>query len=120
MFMNEDETGDVSSSEDAAPKKTKKLKSKDSVKGKKVKKEAKSAKPSKDVKKVKKAPKVEAVEDGLVSLSTLSSELGITPATARRKLRLAGIERGEGRWKWKSESRDLQRVTKALMAGADA
>jgi hypothetical protein len=111
MLMSDDETGEMNGAEEA-PKKAKKTKVKAAPE-----KKVKAKKEAKPVKVAKKAKPVEA-EDGLVSLATVAEQLGISPATARRKLRLAEVERGEGRWKWKPESRELQRVIKALSAEA--
>lgn len=80
-----------------------------SKKGKKV------AKAKKVVK--KKATKSEKAKpgnkEGLILLSDLASEAGITTAGARRKLREAELSR-EGRWAWEEGSKDYKAARKAL------
>lgn len=56
------------------------------------------------------------VPEGFVGLNTLATELGITPAVARRKLRgMEGMTKPAGHgWCWKEGSKDLNAVRKAL------
>lgn len=95
------------------------------AKKKVVKKKASDAKPA--AKKAAAAPATESKKskkdeaadegDGMVSLADLAEELGISPATARRKLRDArGGEAREDktRLKWKEGSRELEKVRKLL------
>lgn len=76
--------------------------------------------------KVKKARKTAAkpaaekkpkVAEDRVTLAQVCEEVGIAPATARRKLREAEVQRPEGQgWGWKPGSRDLEKVKKVLSA----
>ncbi len=113
MLMNEDETQEAGESEESTAK-PKKSKAKAKASKKKVAAKKKAAPVAK--KKAKSASKPREVEEGMVSLAALSDQLGITPATARRKLRTAEYDKGEGRWKWKEGSAALKQVTKILSA----
>lgn len=53
-------------------------------------------------------------DDNRVTLAVLCEELGIKPAAARRKLRTAEIDRGDGQWAWAADSKELAAVKKAL------
>ena len=72
--------------------------------------------------KVKKARKAKPaaekkVAEDRVTLAQVCEEVGIAPATARRKLREAEFQRPEGQsWGWKPGSRDLEKVKKVLSA----
>lgn len=74
----------------------------------------------KAAKKVAKSPKksaaVEATagEDSGIKLETLASEAGISTAAARRKLRTAEVDRGDGRWSFKDGSSSHKAARKAL------
>lgn len=54
------------------------------------------------------------VPDGFVSVAQLAEEAEITPQSARVKLRTSEIARPEGRWLWKSGSKDLKEARKVL------
>ena len=87
---------------------------------KKVKKVAKGKKKVKkangEAKAFKKSAKASSKE-GVVLLTDLASEAGITGASARRKLRSAQLS-PEGRWTWEEGSKALKEARKAL--GLDA
>lgn len=83
---------------------------------KKVKKVAKSKKAAKKVSK-KSASRSES-SDGKVKLADLASEVGITAAAARRKLRAANLSR-DGRWAWEEGSKELKAARKALEPSED-
>lgn len=76
----------------------------------------------KAAKKAVKSPKktVEAAgsEESGIKLETLATEAGIGTAAARRKLRAAEVDRGDGRWTFKDGSSSHKAARKAL--GLDA
>ena len=57
-------------------------------------------------------------DEGLVTVAALAEEAGISPQSARVKLRAAELDRGEGRWKWEEGSKQLKAARKVL--GLDA
>lgn len=65
------------------------------------------------------APAAEAAGDeNTVTLSSLCEELEIEPVAARRKLRNAKVERGDGRWAWEKDSSALKKVREVLAPAA--
>ncbi len=66
-------------------------------------------KPKKTAKK-----KVVKVDDGMITLAALATELKMDPKVARVKLRKAELKRGEGRWAWPIGSAELTKVKKLL------
>lgn len=56
----------------------------------------------------------EKSEDGLITVAALAQEAGISPQSARVKLRAAELDRGEGRWKWEADSKSLKSARKVL------
>lgn len=61
-----------------------------------------------------------ANQEGMISLASLAEEIGISATAARRKLRDAEFERGEGRWAWPKDSGDLKKVREILKPVAAA
>lgn len=59
------------------------------------------------------------IPDGYIGLAGLAEELGMQPATLRRRLRtMEGVTKPEGSfgWMWKENSKDLKDLRKALSA----
>lgn len=90
---------------------------------KKVTKKAKApaeAKTVKSKKAVKEAPaSTREIPEGFIGLAGLAEELGMQPATLRRRLRtMEGVTKPEGSfgWMWKENSKDLKDLKKALSA----
>jgi hypothetical protein len=75
---------------------------------KKVKKGGKKTVAAKPAKKEAKADK------NVVRLKDLAKQAKIGEASARKKLRDANVERGEGRWSWDLGSKGLKQARKAL------
>lgn len=104
---DEDEDGDGGddgagdTQPEPAPKSTKKTK--------KVKKVKKGAKKTVSAKKSSKSD-----DKNRVRLKDLAKTAKITEAVARKKLRDADVERGEGRWSWELGSKGLKQARKAL------
>lgn len=71
---------------------------------------------SKKVKKVEKkaSSKSDKSDKNMVRLKDLAKQAKITEAGARKKLRDAGVSRGEGRWSWELGSKALKAARKAL------
>lgn len=55
-----------------------------------------------------------AAKEGFVSLATVAKEFKMEPSAARRRLRAAELDRGDGRWSWKDGSKDLAKVRTIL------
>lgn len=81
-----------------------------------VKKVAKKTKSNGEVKAKleKKARKPQTVEEGYISLAQLAEEAKITPQSARVRLRSSEVERPEGRWVFKEDSKAVREVRKVL------
>lgn len=99
--------GDSGEPEDPAPPKSTKAK-------KKVKKVKKAAKKGGKASKKTKEKKSDASDKNRVRLKDLAKQAKITEAVARKKLRDAGVPRGEGRWSWELGSKALKQARKAL------
>lgn len=118
MNLNEEATVDdiKAGMEDVPPAKPKPKKVKKVAK--KVSKKAKSdetdAKPAKAKAKNGKSNGHTESEDGLITVAELAEEAGISPQSARVKLRAAELDRGEGRWKWEPNSKGLKSARKVL------
>jgi hypothetical protein len=94
------------------PKKVKKV-------AKKVSKKVKDEETAKPAKTAKKGGKTNGnghaeSDDGLITVAELAEEAGISPQSARVKLRAAELDRGEGRWKWQPGSKGLKSARKVL------
>jgi DeoR/GlpR family transcriptional regulator of sugar metabolism len=64
---------------------------------------------------IERAPR--AAPEGFVGINELATELGISPATLRRKLRgVEGLVKPEGSfgWSWKEGSKELTSLRKKL------
>lgn len=73
---------------------------------------AKTAAPKENAK----PKKAENADEDRVTLADLCTKYSLKPPAARRRLRLAEIERGDGRWAWKKGSKELAAVEAALKA----
>lgn len=105
-MMTDEDIEDSGADEETETPKPKKSKKGKKVEKAKVKANGK-AKPEKKAKK-------EQEDDGLIRLSDLAETAGISGAAARRKLRAAELERGDGRWAWEDGSTALKQAKKAL------
>lgn len=74
-----------------------------------------TAKKVEDAAPTKKAAKKEVAEDSnTVGLASLCADLGIDPRAARVKLRKSEFNKGDGRWEWEADSKELKAVTAFL------
>lgn len=62
----------------------------------------------------KKGGRTQEVPEGHTSVADLAKEAGITPQSARVKLRGSDIERPEGRWVWEDGSKGLKKAREIL------
>jgi hypothetical protein len=106
VFGDGEEEEEEEESSEGSLEVEKPAKSKKSKKVKKMKKGAKRA--EKSSKKESKADK------NVVRLKDLAKQAKIGEASARKKLRDADVERGEGRWSWDLGSKALKSARKAL------
>lgn len=64
-------------------------------------------------------PRTREIPEGYVGLAQLAEEVGVSPASLRRKLRIMGVTKPEGSfaWAWKENSKDLNKLRKELAKG---
>lgn len=103
--------------EEEAPKKGKRRRKTKKTKKDAPKKKQAAAKEPKDTeakeipRKEKKAVKEDDTDSvEVVKIGDLAEELGVTPATLRKKLRNEGFEKPSGRWEWPEGHPDLEAI----------
>lgn len=70
--------------------------------------------PAKKTSSVKKKTPTKKVDADMVKLADIAKTLRMEPTTARRVLRAAEIERGDGQWAWKKGSPSHEKVLRIL------